>query len=100
MGNMHLKAHKSFKRFHRVGVWNPTPTSKQLALGTGKVSYRVCVGGGGGLGDEYSNFVSRNVRSEFVATSLQVTVLARSFLCCYFKILYLKETGELKISKI
>lgn len=51
------------------------------------------------MGDEYSNFVSRNVRSESVATSLQVTVLACSFLCCYFKTLHLKETGELKITK-
>lgn len=41
------------------------------------------------------------MRIEFVATgySLQVIVLACSFLCCYFKTLHLKETGELKMTK-
>lgn len=49
--------------------------------------------------DEYSNLVCLNVRTEFVPTGLQVKVSAHSFLCWHFKVLHLKETKELKITK-
>lgn len=49
--------------------------------------------------DEYSNLVSLNVRTELVPAGLQATVLACSFLCCYFKVLNLKETKDVKIAK-